>query len=145
MKKKLLNEEGHTSMSNLVIGEVYVRKRKIIATKEEVPKQPVDYPISPKSYVHQIPRSKFSSKKYIRNNKDKELVSKVEFQTRKTQTRDTNKLRLNSKTILIHSLKSAVIILDDTLQEIAQKTTIKIKRMEHETNDKRKLGGKKAK
>ena len=83
MKKKILNEKGQTSKKNSIIKEVDVRKRKRIVVEEEVPEQPVETLVSPKSDVHQSPSSNHISKKYVRNTKDEKLVKKVEFQPKK--------------------------------------------------------------
>ena len=53
--------------------------------------------------------------------KEKKLAENVDFQPRKSGTEATNKLRLNSKTILDPSLKGSVIILDVPLLNLHRK------------------------
>lgn len=75
---------------------------------------PTETPVLLESDEHQSPSNKKTSRRFVGKNKHKKLVENVEFQPRKPHTRDTNKLRLNSKVVLDPSLKGSVIILDET-------------------------------
>jgi hypothetical protein len=101
-----------------------VRKRKRNVAAEEVLEKHTKTLVLSKSEEHQSSSDKKTSKRPTWKNKGRELMENVEFQPTKPNTRATNKLRLTSKVVLDPTLKSSVIVLDETSPRPAQKKAV---------------------